>query len=180
MKREFLQNFRVGDQPLTKEIIDAIMAENGRDIEETKKGFSDYETIKDQLAKAQETIKGFEGQDIEGVRKAAKDWEDKYNQAIADHKKAMDDRDLQKVQGHGLLGRYQTGRRWKLLLQRRGTEKVHRRKSESVYHPESRLIGGITFEAAKELGITDGTYPLAIPTREEVAVMVKRGMKSRK
>ena len=82
MKREFLQNFRVGDQPLAKEIIDAIMAENGRDIEETKKGFSDYETIKDQLAKAQETIKGFEGQDIEGVRKAAKDWEDKYNQAI--------------------------------------------------------------------------------------------------
>lgn len=94
MKREFLQNFMVGDQPLTKEIIDAIMAENGRDIEETKKSFSDYETIKDQLAKAQETIKGFEGQDIEGVRKAAKDWEDKYNQAIADHKKAMDDRDF--------------------------------------------------------------------------------------
>lgn len=33
MKREFLQNFKVGDQPLTKEIIDAIMAENGRDVE---------------------------------------------------------------------------------------------------------------------------------------------------
>lgn len=30
---------------------------------------------------------------------------------------------------------------------------------------------------AKALGITDGTYPLAIPTREQVAVMVKRGMK---
>lgn len=42
------------------------------------------------------------------------------------------------------------------------------------------MIGGITFEAAKELGITDGTYPpsLAIPTREQVAVMVKRGVKS--
>jgi hypothetical protein len=40
------------------------------------------------------------------------------------------------------------------------------------------LISEITFEAAKELGIADGTYPLAIPTREQVAVMVKRGVKS--
>lgn len=37
MKREFLQNFKVGDQPLRKEIIDEIMAENGRDIEAAKK-----------------------------------------------------------------------------------------------------------------------------------------------
>lgn len=94
MKREFLQNFKVGDQALPKEVIDAIMAENGRDIEEAKKAFADYDTIKSQLTAAQETIKGLEGQDIEGVRKAAKDWEDKYNQAIADHKKAMEDRDF--------------------------------------------------------------------------------------
>jgi len=91
MKRDFLQNLKVGDQPLTKEIIDAIMAENGRDIEEAKKPFADYETIKGQLTTAQETIKGFENQDIEGVRKSAKEWEDKYNQAIADHKRQMDD-----------------------------------------------------------------------------------------
>lgn len=36
MKREFLLNFKVGDQPLPKEVIDAIMAENGRDIEAAK------------------------------------------------------------------------------------------------------------------------------------------------
>lgn len=36
MKREFLQNLKVGDQPLPKEVIDAIMAENGRDIERAK------------------------------------------------------------------------------------------------------------------------------------------------
>lgn len=36
MKREFLLNFKVGDQPLPKEIIDEIMAENGRDIERAK------------------------------------------------------------------------------------------------------------------------------------------------
>lgn len=77
MKREFLQNFKVGDQALPKEVIDAIMAENGRDIEEAKKAFADYDTIKSQLTAAQETIKGFESQDIEGVRKSAKEWEDK-------------------------------------------------------------------------------------------------------
>ena len=86
MKREFLQNFKVGDQPLTKEIIDAIMAENGRDIEAAKAPFADYNTIKTQLAEAQTTIQGFQNQDIEGVRKSAKDWEDKYNKAIEDHK----------------------------------------------------------------------------------------------
>lgn len=31
MKREFLQNFKVGELPLPKEIIDAILDENGRD-----------------------------------------------------------------------------------------------------------------------------------------------------
>lgn len=86
MKREFLQNFKVGDQPLTKEIIDAIMAENGRDIEAAKAPFADYNTIKTQLAEAQTTIQGFQNQDIEGVRKSAKEWEDKYNKAIEDHK----------------------------------------------------------------------------------------------
>lgn len=36
MKREFLQNLQVGERPLSKEIIDAIMTENGRDIETAK------------------------------------------------------------------------------------------------------------------------------------------------
>ena len=93
MKREFLQNFKVGDQPLPKEIIDEIMAENGRDIESAKKPFADYDTIKNQLSEAQKTIKGFQdqGADIEAVRKSAKDWEYKYNQAIADHNHKMAD-----------------------------------------------------------------------------------------
>ena len=36
MKREFLQNFKVGNQALPKNVIDAIMSENGRDIEAAK------------------------------------------------------------------------------------------------------------------------------------------------
>ena len=57
MKREFLQNIRIGEAALPKEVIDAIMAENGKDIE---------------LAKG-----------------TASAWEEKYNQAVSDHQKAM-------------------------------------------------------------------------------------------
>ena len=75
MKRDFLKNFKVGDQMLPDEIVDAIMAENGRDIEAAKKPFADYDTVKNQLSEAQKTIKGFQdqGADIESVRKSAKD-----------------------------------------------------------------------------------------------------------
>ena len=41
MKREFLQNFKVGDQPLPKEIVDAIMEEHGKGIEREKAKHAD-------------------------------------------------------------------------------------------------------------------------------------------
>lgn len=97
MKREFLQNLKVGDQPLSKEVIDAIMAENGRDIEAAKKPYADYDTIKGQLEEAQKTIKGFEEQDIEGVRKSAKEWQEKYDAAVASHKQELADRDFRQL-----------------------------------------------------------------------------------
>jgi hypothetical protein len=68
MKREFLQNFRAGDQTLTKEIIDAIMAENGRDIEDAKKPFADYDSIKEQLQTAKDGLKAFEGVDVKDLQ----------------------------------------------------------------------------------------------------------------
>lgn len=91
MKREFLSNLKVGDQPLSKEVIDAIMAENGRGIEAAKKPFADYDHLKTQLDEAQKTIQGFKDQDIEGIRKSAKDWEEKYNQAVKDHEAKLAD-----------------------------------------------------------------------------------------
>ena len=84
MKREFLENFKVGDQSLPKEIVDAIMAENGNDIENAKKPFSDYETDKQQLADANETIEGFKAMDIDSVKKAADDWKTKAEKAEKD------------------------------------------------------------------------------------------------
>lgn len=104
MKREFLQNLKVNDQPLSKEVIDAIMAENGRDIEAAKKPYLDYDTVKQQLADAQTTIQGFKDQDIDGIRKSAQDWEKKYNDAIAAHKQELADRDFSQMLESAITG----------------------------------------------------------------------------
>ena len=80
MKREFLQSFSVGDTPLPKEVIDAIMAENGRDIQKVKANFADYEDIKTELSKLQKD---------QSFEEAAKDWEEKYNRALEEHKKEL-------------------------------------------------------------------------------------------
>lgn len=84
MKREFLQNIKVGDQPLPKEVIDMIMDENGHDIETVKAKFADYDTIKEQLTEANKQIEGFKSMDIDGVRKAAEEWKQKAEQAEKD------------------------------------------------------------------------------------------------
>ena len=80
MKREFLQSFSVGDAPLPKEVIDAIMAENGRDIQKVKANFADYESVKEELSKLQKD------QNFEEVAKA---WEEKFNQAMETHRKEL-------------------------------------------------------------------------------------------
>ena len=80
MKREFLQEFKVGEQPLPKEVIDAIMAENGRDIQKVKANFADYGDIKEALSKLQQD---------QSFEEAAKAWEEKYNQAVTDHKPSL-------------------------------------------------------------------------------------------
>lgn len=92
MKREFLQNLKVGDQPLSKEVIDAIMAEHGRGIEAAKKPYEDYDTIKSQLADAQATLQNIQqnGQTIEAAQQEASEWERKYNDAVAAHQTQLE------------------------------------------------------------------------------------------
>ena len=84
MKTEFLQNLRVGDSPLPREVIDAILAENQRDVESAKRPFADYESIKEQLATAREGLKAFDGvdvRDLQGqVAKLTRDLEDRESQ----------------------------------------------------------------------------------------------------
>ena len=85
MKREFLQNIKIGEQALTKELIDAILDENGRDIDAAKAKFSDYDTIKKQLTDANTAIDGFKAMDVDGIKKAADEWKDKFEQSERDH-----------------------------------------------------------------------------------------------
>ena len=96
MKRKFLE-----DMGLSKEQVDNIMAENGRDIEAIKTERDNYKT---QLDTAQTTLKSFEGvnvQDLQGkvikltADLAAKDAE--YQKQIADR----DFNDLLKTTAEG-------------------------------------------------------------------------------
>ena len=94
MKREFLQEFKVGEQPLPKEVIDAIMAENGRDIQKVKANFADYADIKEALSKLQQD---------QSFEEAAKAWEEKYNQTVADHKNQLAQMAFEKALGEGIV-----------------------------------------------------------------------------
>ena len=88
MKREFLQNLKVGDTPLSKEVIDAIMEENGRDINGAKasavKPYADYDAIKaeNELLKTQQAEAMAEG-------KTAAQWKEAYDQAARDYEKHL-------------------------------------------------------------------------------------------
>ena len=97
MKREFLENLKIGDQALSKDLIDTIMAENGRDIESAKKPFAGYEAIKEQLKTAQDGLKAFEGVDVKDLQDKIKtlntqlstkdkEWQDKLNGMAFDGK----------------------------------------------------------------------------------------------
>ncbi len=77
MKREFLQGLTVGEMTLPKEVIDAIMAENGRDIESVKARYADYADLQDRLTQAEAD--------------AAKQWEEKLNQQVDTHRREMSD-----------------------------------------------------------------------------------------
>ena len=96
MKREFLQNLKVGEEALPKEVIDAIMAENGRDITAAKeaavKPFADYDTIKEE----RDTLKAQQGDGmVEG--KTAQQWKADYDKAVSDHQSELDGIKFQSV-----------------------------------------------------------------------------------
>ena len=94
MKREFLQEFRVGGEALPKEVIDAIMAENGRDIQKVKANFTDYEDMKAELSRLQQDQR---------FEEAAKAWEEKYNQALETHKQQLSQMAFEKALGEGIV-----------------------------------------------------------------------------
>lgn len=86
MKREFLEGLK-----LEKETIDAIMAENGKDIEREKAKTEEEKTQKDlldrQLKEATKTIKSYKDMDVDAIKASAAEWEEKAKA----NKKELDD-----------------------------------------------------------------------------------------
>ena len=93
MKREFLLEFKVGEQGLPKDVIDAIMAENGRDIQKVKSTYADYEQLKEELSRLQQD---------QSFAESARVWEEKYHHAVAAHKQELDDMRFEKALGEGI------------------------------------------------------------------------------
>lgn len=95
MKREFLKELN-----LTDEQIDKIMAENGKDIQKHKdavekeklakeEAAESAKSIQKQLEDANKQIESFKEMDIEGIKKSADEWKEKYEADTKALKEAM-------------------------------------------------------------------------------------------
>ena len=84
MKREDLE--KLG---LTKEQIDTIMDENGKDIEKHKSEAETAKTTlnqtKGQLDEANKAIDGFKALDVDGIKKAADEWKVRFEDSEKTH-----------------------------------------------------------------------------------------------
>ena len=96
VKREFLKGLGLAD-----DVIDKVMAENGKDVEKTKGDLKtketeletktkETETLQGQLKAANKQIEDFKEMDVEGVKKAADNYKEKYDKAIKDAEKEIE------------------------------------------------------------------------------------------
>lgn len=93
MKREFLKELN-----LTDEQIDAVMAQNGKDIEAEKGKFADYEDIKSQLKAANDKIESFG--DVDAVKAEVEKYKADY--------KALQDESAKRIAHMELMGKIKT------------------------------------------------------------------------
>ncbi len=91
MKREFLQNLKVGSQALPREVIDAIMAENGKDIENAKLPPEKYTELEKELAQLKK-------QDPQAQLQAEKDyWQTQLREVEEKHRQQMEQLQFQSL-----------------------------------------------------------------------------------
>lgn len=85
-------------QGLTQEQINFVMAENGKDIDKIQKKLDDMVVERDKEKSradtAEETLKGFDGVDVEKLNKSIADWKKKAEDAEKDYKQKIADRDF--------------------------------------------------------------------------------------
>lgn len=85
-------------QGLTQEQINFVMAENGKDIDKIQKKLDDMTVERDKekgrADTAEETLKGFDGVDVEKLNQSIADWKKKAEDAEKDYKQKIADRDF--------------------------------------------------------------------------------------
>lgn len=85
-------------QGLTQEQINFVMAENGKDIDKIQKKLDDMIAERDKekgrANSAEETLKGFDGVDVEKLNQSIKDWKKKAEDAEKDYNQKIADRDF--------------------------------------------------------------------------------------
>ena len=82
MKREFLQQLQTDTGPLSKETVDAIMAENGRDIQKVRASFADYDALRQKVENLEQTKQ-------QSLEENSRIWQEKLDQAEETHKKQL-------------------------------------------------------------------------------------------
>lgn len=86
------------EQGLTQEQIDFVMAENGKDLNALKSQNAALTTerdgLKSQLQTAQDTLKGFEGIDLEKIKKDLADYQKKAEDAEKEYQAKIAERDF--------------------------------------------------------------------------------------
>lgn len=80
MKREFLEGLE-----LDKELIDTIMAENGKSIQGLKEEITNLKT---QIDDANKEIQSYKEMDIDSIKESASNWETKYNDLVKEQEEA--------------------------------------------------------------------------------------------
>lgn len=65
MKKEFLKNLKVGDQPLSDEVVEAILSEHTRIVSSLQ---TENTGLKEQLQTAKDGLKAFEGVDVKELQ----------------------------------------------------------------------------------------------------------------
>lgn len=100
MKRDFLKELGIAD-----DVVDKIMAENGKDIEATKGKFADYEDIKQQLEAAKTTLDKFS--DYDQTKADVEKWKADYQKAVTEGEQRV-----KKLERQGLVKDYLGGKKF--------------------------------------------------------------------
>lgn len=82
MKREFLEGLELNGVKLTKELVDEIMAENGKDIQLEK---NKIEAAQRTISDLQQKVNQFDGVDVQKLQNDIKAWETKYNNTLLEN-----------------------------------------------------------------------------------------------